>query len=380
MNEAKVLLEIIRSFVRNRECDVWQEVEEEKLYQLAVKHKMSNFLVNWARKYAKSETLQQKILTDFNTQIVKDTNEIKELEVILATLEEAGIQTLVLKGIVMKAIYPQNYMRQMCDMDILIEEKNFKIASQMMKKLGYSEFYNHEKHLIFTKPPFILIELHRKLMTKQDTGYEHFEEIWSKCCPYQDYKQVVQLKKEEAYIFCVLHLMIHVKFTGIVMRDILDIYLYREKYRDCLDDKYLTQIFEKLGVKTFEEKIREIAYRWFGDEEVDDFSEVEQFILKGAHQDNRVNYQIGEKKGKFNYVLRLFFPSWEIMKEKYPILNKIPILLPIMWGTRIFKDIFSKETTLKARLNTIKLIQEAKSEAVEDIQRIYQKLGIEGKE
>ena len=68
------------------------------------------------------------------------------------------------------------------------------------------------------------------------------------------------------------------------------------------------------------------------------------------------------------------------MKEKYPILKKIPILLPITWIARILKDIFSKETTIKVRLDKIRLIKDVNPNDITKVQEIYQKLGIIRKE
>lgn len=380
MDEAKALLKIIKSFLDETECVVSEKIDEEKLYDLAKRNKVSNFLQNWATLNCKSEKIKKLILADYNRQIIKDTNENIELEQILNQFEENEIRTLVVKGILMKEIYPQNYMRQMCDMDIMTDERDFKIALKIMKKLGYKECYNHEKHLIFKKLPFIIVELHRKLMTKRDIGYEYFENVWSNCCQYKDYKNIFQLDLDEAYIFCILHLMLHFKFAGIQVRDMLDVYLYHEKYKQCLHYEKINQVLGELKVLKFEKNLKEIAYKWFDNEEIEDFSEIEKIIFKGWSIENNIHYAVGENHGKSNYILRLFFPEFKIMKEKYPILKKAPVLLPITWVARILKDIFSKETTVKARLNKIKLIQEVEQEDVTEIQNIYQKLGIIRKE
>ncbi len=68
------------------------------------------------------------------------------------------------------------------------------------------------------------------------------------------------------------------------------------------------------------------------------------------------------------------------MKGKYPILEKMPILLPFTWGARILKDVFSKATSMNERFETIKLIKGTNSEEVTKMQEIYQKLGIVRKE
>ena len=64
------------------------------------------------------------------------------------------------------------------------------------------------------------------------------------------------------------------------------------------------------------------------------------------------------------------------MQEKFPVLKKFPLLLPAMWITRIGKDVFSKEDSLKTRFTTIKLIQEADKQEIQNIKDIYQKFGI----
>lgn len=376
MNEAKVLLKMIKSFIKDTAYVGSEKVDEEKLYRLAKKHKVSNFLINWAQKDCQSEEIKNKIVCDFNHQIIKDTNETIELEKILNDFEEAGIEMLVVKGVTMKQVYPQDYMRQMCDIDLMIHDKDFKKASKIMKDLGFEEFYDHEKHLVFIKNSFILVEMHRKLIPGGDISHEYFNDIWSLCVPYKNYDKVYRMNLEDTYLFCIIHLIRHFKYAGIHIRDVLDVYLFWEKYKKDFRFERLNQKLEEFKAKEFEENIRKIAYQWFGDRAIDDFDEVEKFILKGWSMENHVHYAVGERKGKANYLFRLLFPEFKIMKEKYPVLKKVPVLLPATWGARWLKDIFSKETTVKDRMDKIKLIQEVKQEDVEEILDIYQKLGI----
>lgn len=184
---------------------------------------------------------------------------------------------------------------------------------------------------------------------------------------------------ENAYIFYITHLIRHFKSFGIQIRDILDIYLYYEKFKNEFDYEKLNSKLSEFGIEKFEQNIRNIAYKWFGSEEDFEFNEVEKFILNGSSLKNQVNFGVDDKKGKSKYMRQLLFPEYKIMKEKYPILKKTPILLPATWVVRLLKDICSKEITVKQRIDTIKLIQEAKDEDVEYIHKIYEKLGIIGK-
>lgn len=377
MKEAKSLLKIVKCFLLEKDCTLDYDIEEKKLYQLAKVNQLSNFLENWAQKNSKSEAIRNQIAQDYSAQIVKDTNQTIEIEKILNAFEENHIKTLIVKGAVIKDIYPQNYMRQMCDIDILVEPDNFKKAAKIMKDMGYQKYYNYEKHLIFTKDPFIIVELHRKLILKKEIiGFDYFKDVWPLSVKYKNYENIYQLDTNHAYVFCILHLLTHFKFTGIKAKDILDVYLYLETYKDTLNYDLLDKIFKDFGIQDFAENIKNIAYKWFGTNKIDDFDEIESFILKGSNLMNRVNYSIGENDGKFKFLLQLLFPKMEIMQEKFPVLKKFPLLLPAMWITRIGKDVFSKEDSLKTRFTTIKLIQEADKQEIQNIKDIYQKFGI----
>lgn len=377
MEEAKNLLEIIKCFLYEKECSIKEIKNEEKLYKLAKVNSVSNFLENWSQENCKSEKIKQKIYKDYAFQIVKDTNENIEIENILNNLEENNIRTLIVKGAIFKNIYPQNYMREMCDIDILVDEKDLKKASIIMKNMGYEKFTNHEKHLVFNKKPFFIVEIHRKLIIKKDLGYEYFKDIWKLTKTYKEYKNIYQLDIENAYIFCILHLLIHFKFTGIKIKDILDVYLYNEKYKNILNYNKLEKIFTELGIVDFEANIKKIAYKWFNKENnIDEFTEVEKYILIGANSQNRVNYEISKNATKGKTVKNLLFPELNIMQEKYPVLKKAPILLPIMWTARVFKDVFSRAYPIKTRINTLKLIKKADNIDVKKIKEVYKELGI----
>lgn len=376
MEEAKILFKIIKNFLENTKGLKTEEIQEEKLYQLAKKHKVENFLKDWVETNGKVEKIRKLVLASYHTQIIKDTNENIEIEQILNKLEEEKIDTFIIKGITMKEVYPQDYMRQMCDIDIVVHSKDFKKTTDNMEVLGFRKFFDYEKHLVFEKKPFILVELHRRLLSGEDVCAKYFNDIWSSGILYQGYHHIYRMDVEDTYVFCMVHLFHHFQSTGIKIRDILDVYLINEKYKNIWDSKKLEEKFQKFNIRAFEEKIKKIAYKWFGADEISEFDEVEKFILRGEKSENQVCNEIGKNHGKVNYIRRMFFPPLTRMQERYPLLKKFPIILPIMWFIRIFKKIFSKETTIKERINKIRLIQNTKKEDIRQIQEIHKELGI----
>ena len=84
MNEKKLLIEIIKKYIKDDKSEFQiQNIDEQELYSLAEKNKVSNYLIRWAKENAKNESIKKQIQEDFNLQILKDTNENIECEKIL---------------------------------------------------------------------------------------------------------------------------------------------------------------------------------------------------------------------------------------------------------------------------------------------------------
>ena len=382
MEEEMLLLEIIRDFINNKETVTSNKsIDENKLYKLAKVHKVSNFLQKWADNNCISEEIKNKIQSDFNSQVIKDTNERIELEKVLDKFEENNIETVVVKGIIMKDIYPQNYMRQMCDMDILVHYEDYEKGSKILKDLDFSEYNDHKRHkkdhhLVFIKKPMFTLEMHRKLIPDERDGEEYFNNIWNSCIKYKNYNNVYKMNIEDAYIFCIVHMLKHFKTAGISIRDVLDVYVYNEKYRNEVNQSELSKKFEEIGIKEFEENIKKIAYKWFGNEEIFEFDDVEKYILGGARFSVSVQSAILNKGGKSKMIFRMFFPKYSKMKREYPFLKKIPVLLPIMWCIRIIDKVFLSDTSNKARLERLNLVRKTEINEVKVLGSIYKKVGI----
>lgn len=378
MEEILVLLQIIRNYIKNENIPINDKVDETKLYKVANLHSVSHFLQSWANDNATKE-LKDKVNMDFNGQILKDTNQGIEFENLLNKLEEENVKTLVFKGFLTKSLYPQSYMRKMCDIDILVEKQNIKKAGNIIKKQGFEELDDREKHKCFVKQILIIIELHREMLNQGDIGYKYFKNILEKAVNYKDYKNIYQMDLEDNYIFSIVHLIEHFKLFGINIRDVLDVYLFNEKNQDLMNYEKLDKVFEELGIKEFEKQIREIAYKWFDGNQIikkEEFSEVEKYIISGPSYNKGVIYSSIENKNDKNVVFRLFFPTLHVMQNQYHILGKAPFLLPFMWIYRLIKGMFEKSITWKERFRKIDVAKNTNKGEIEEVKEIYRKLGI----
>ena len=126
----------------------------------------------------------------------------------------------------------------------------------------------------------------------------------------------------------------------------------------------------------FYKKLLHLVYFWYGDgsypftpdkryvrngEPTDELLEMEYFIITGGsygNDKNRVELAV-ERKGKLAYILEIAFPRYRTMRDLYPVLKSVPILLPLFYpirwihytvkgkSIRFAKYIFSKKKTAK---------------------------------
>ena len=78
-------------------------------------------------------------------------------------LEENKIRHQVLKGAVMKHIYPRPEFREMGDIDIMIYEDSLEQAEKVVEELGFVKYQTVKHHEIFFKKPFLMLEMHWSL-------------------------------------------------------------------------------------------------------------------------------------------------------------------------------------------------------------------------
>ena len=286
------------------------------------------------------------------TSIKLDTVQRSESAKITALCEKLGIDIMPLKGLIMKKLYPAEFLRTMCDMDILFRKEDSQRVYDALTSLGYTADELGGNPEVYSKKPAVSIEMHKALI--QDKT-DHFETSWSRAEKKDGYSHIYSMNREDFYIFMMAHLKKHYGGNGIGVRSVLDIWLYEKEYGASLDREYINERFEKSGFGDFPEKILKISRIWFSGEEPDpELYQMEaHMITSGTYgfdrfsQDEYISEQV-KNKGKVRYALSLLFPPKDVMKVKFPFVEKLPFLLPLAWLCRAFSScIFSAKKSLK---------------------------------
>ncbi len=285
--------------------------------------------------------------------------QLAERDKLFSAMHDAGIPVLPVKGSWLKELYPEIDYRQMSDLDILIRPEDAKKAKSVMLQLGYfpsKETSDH--HNGYSLKPYMEVELHLSLLPDSSEHYDYYKNIWEKATE-SDYPGVFRLSPEDEYIYYLLHLQNHVLFAGSGIRSFLDCVVYRELYPH-MDMEYLMREYEALGITSFVRDVEALSDCWFRTgsipgKELDALSQA--VISAGTYgtEEQQFRNQMAKVSSvtPARYWLSRLFLSKKEMEKEFPVLKKLPMLLPLMWFVRLVSRLTRHP---KALLRHIKLV------------------------
>lgn len=305
------------------------------------------------------------------------------LKKLYAEFDKNGIDYMTLKGINLKEIYPKRDMRTMSDADILIREKQYKKIEGTMKELGYEFLYESDHELVWESSALV-VELHKCLIPSNNKkAHEFFKNVWEMV--EIDEKGRYRLKKEDEFIHLFTHFAKHYRGGGIGIKHLTDLWVFKQTNPN-LDEKYIIASLGEMGIGEFYKNVNSALNAAFSDEALTDKA---VFVLKnvlnsGAYglteyknlYTNTLYIKEGDtaKKAILKRKIRLIFPTYTAMRQKYSILQKWSVLLPIMWFVRIFDTLLFKSYKIK---NQKQKFTHATAERTDDYVRALEYVGFD---
>lgn len=262
-----------------------------------------------------------------------------EIERLENALEEARIPFILLKGSVLRTLYPEPWMRTSCDVDVLVHPETLAAAEACLTEaLGYRREKEGAHDVTLVSEGGVHVELHFTLVEERRAkgAYRLLERVWEYAAPKEGRQFDYALSDDFFYFYHVAHMAKHFAGGGCGVRSFLDLWFLEQLPHDGAARKAL--LIEG-GLLSFAEEARHLCRLWFSGETetlpVPD--DVARFVLFGGVYGSKGNYvAIQQKKqgGRMRYVFaRLFLPYRE-MRYVYPILGRIPVLLPVFWVWR----------------------------------------------
>lgn len=286
----------------------------------------------------------------------------REHSIVCNALRQKQISFLPLKGITLKAMYPKYWMREMSDVDILLEPESYETVKDIMIERGYTvALFGKNNEDVYHKPPFFSYEMHRTLFDQERFPQiqAYFEKKTYQSLPDDPYRW--QMDVNDTYIYLLAHLMMHYSAGGTGLRSLLDIRLYLQRFEKEMDRSYLDSEFQKLGATDFEKKTERLAKNFLQPDTLSeqDREELDYYIFSGTYGTkrqyirNRITRKVGDARHyKLTYIKqRIIVPNNQL--REHPFYLKHPKLRFVLATTRLTKAVVKKPKALLDELNEL---------------------------
>ena len=347
------------------------------LFKVAKKHDMAHIVCYALEKLPLSfeDAAWQSFLQEKEQAILRYEMIQADINDICACFDDKGIDYIPLKGAVIRALYPQPWMRTSCDIDILVKECDLQRATDaLVKERSYKTDNKKTYHDISLFSPFGMhLELHYNIKENEAKYDELLTQVWDFSEKSTGYKH---LQSNE---FLALHLTAHMAYHfaggGCGFRSVLDLWLLQKQLE--LNGYVLNGFLQSVGLRRFYDIMTELGNYWFGGKPSDNptLFEAEKYILLGgAYGTKKQGNASGQVKsgGKLKYLWSRLFMDYESLSILYPKIKKYKILTPFCQVARWFGAI-SKANRIT---NEVKYTVSVSREETEKTEKLLSDLGL----
>ena len=360
------------------------DIDLKELFNEARYHKIEGLIYNSIDKslFTKDENmaiLKEEKKSTLST-IINQAKHVKKISEILNKFNDNDIPVIVLKGLVVRYLYPNPNLRTMCDADVLVHPHDLNKVELLLTSLGYKKFEEsdeHGAHLVF-HDHFTVIEVHWRLTNKDyykgDTSFEDY--LWDSTMKVNVEKtETLSLGLEDLALHLCVHMAVHLACHGFGIRQLCDLVLLVEKQGNDIDWNLFLDKAKISGLEKFCLVIFKICNVLFNMNIPKELYEAEK--IKGKYIDIFIddifNNGVSGRKDESSIFakeiafdsesnnnnsvskrfLNLIFPPLSQMSDKYNYAKKFKVLLPIAWIHHLFEGANNKDYSLKSKIKIL---------------------------
>ncbi|MBQ8358205.1 MAG: nucleotidyltransferase family protein [Clostridia bacterium] len=256
--------------------------------------------------------------------------------------EQAQIDYLPLKGLVLRDLYPTAEWRVGRDLDILIRPADLNRACAALRQALAPVTEKKATHdVAFETPDGVRLELHFSLFDDVDRCGTLLSHPFAHAFPCVSGGHRYRLPDAELYAYQIAHMAKHLRYGGgCGIRPFLDLFLLSEQIGQAAREKGET-LLSVCDLEGFARVVHHASTVFFGDGDEDAKTDaLLRFILKnqafGTYQSAAAlqKSDADTATDDRSHLLSRLFPSYRYMCRSYPVLRRAPVLLPFCWGVR----------------------------------------------
>ena len=178
-----------------------------EILRLSNFHRVNNLIFEAISMLAEDEKPSEKALADLEqdslTQVIQDANQISETKELMDELEQNQIPAIMLKGWIMKDLYPRTDLRSRADTDVFIHASDEEKIHRIIRRHGYKTIsYGGKKDNVYSKEPFMTLEMHKNLFEYEDDWNDVINNkygrqyIWKRIEKLDGYQHIYRMDRE----------------------------------------------------------------------------------------------------------------------------------------------------------------------------------------
>lgn len=295
------------------------------------------------------------------------------VERISACFNKNAIDFILLKGSVLRDLYPDKWMRTSCDIDVLVKEQDLQRAVDALERETDFRYKSKNYHDVLMNMPNVHLELHFNIKEDMENVDKLLLRVWDNCAKKENTCQFV-LTPEFQIFHVISHMSFHFMHGGLGIRSCIDLWLLRHKTE--YDESIVKNMCEECGILKFYNECCFLSEVWIGENEHTDTSKMlEKYSMESGVFGNTKNaVLIGQiRHKKEGYIFHRLFMDKERLKRLYPILDKYPFLLPYCQLRRWAEALIKKRDRLK---NEINLLNKTSDEEREFYEKLIKSIGM----
>ncbi len=323
------------TLIRNTVCGTEDVVEIEsnevvcKIAQLAADHDVLNIVSKALLdgNMVDDEEILQQLMVEQYGGVLRYQQQKFAIDRMCAALDDAKVCYVLLKGAVIRELYPEPDMRTSSDIDILVKSEDMDRAAKCLEdKLGYTEFAHTGHDVSYMTDNGVHIELHHTLVSDRFVFAKPLTDAWEHTLNTDKFRY--NFDNEFFVYYHYAHMAKHLVNGGFGVRFVLDLWLMMQKM--TIDNPKLSKLLEDGKIKKMAQVVLSLAQVWFGNgEHTEETTALENYILdSGVYGVLENSVVVNQRKhgGKLgNLSNRIFIPS-DLLKIQYPVLEQHPNL------------------------------------------------------
>ncbi len=373
-NHFKNMLYLFAASSRGIKAQIEGELNIEEIRRLSVEQGIWTLVYPELAKICDASKYQMEFFSLVSKGIAK-----KEFTLgIIKKIEDAGIPCCLLKGATVAGLYHDPECRVSGDTDILINPDDEEKLIKVLIELGYGveERAENDHHLKAYHKNGGLLEAHIMLYSKVTAkiifnDIEVYSEPWTKM-NINGYDYNI-LGINDGLMHLTVHYISHLTNEGGGVRQMMDLLLYMEKYKDEIDFERYYGLMEELSYDKLLDVIKTIGAKYFGFDYEAKYEKEADKLLEDSEKGGIFGFETDARRGfskaycdrrttmsKYQHKIYMslnseasifdkIFPAQKILVTVYGIkYAKYKWLLPVAWVHRSFKVITNKLLKKKA--------------------------------